>query len=1296
MGDGNLSETQAEGYPLRGHPDDDAIGYEEQLLNILKSPDIHADSESARFDAIWSIFNKLQNQDPFARSVFRSLSKSGVRRHQNFALSAFALVDNGERTSEDYERAVRSALRTDNYRLALNINIEATKSRVQTGCSAFLLAHALSHGLWNTAAQVWTDSFPAPLARESRDREPIPIYNTLSREMENYPNLPSSLYHLGQMVHTRAPVIVQSSGVLFSLVSQLIPLVLQNGKLMSSISQEGLKNLLETLRDLGTITPFVYFSAIGTLHKSATRPDKARMADFLYHDLHLAFPATLFSRARYGAMLRMHSAEGALAETYQYYLREFAKAHDSADLMAYHLVLTALARQGDVENVQRLFLELCQVHGRPKDIRFYGPLLYVHARLGDVQETEKVFRSLQDWGIQPNAVCWNILILAHSRSREPWGAFDVFRRMKLAGARPDKYSFAPLMGIHAKNGDTDNVLDILEQAQEQGVRGSYELLASLIQSHCLNDQADTAERVAEEATMAKLSGNPVILWNYLLRHYAFAANSKAVLRVQSRMQSLGVEPDDMTYAALMTMLVAIGKTHDAIRILRNLTLSHKMAATPFHYAIVLHGFAQEGNRDMATVIYHEMKARFPRIGASSRLAMLHLKSRRELEDNESLEFTTDFLAELLHEISTDARADPRPQPGLGRRRAVDAAPSIYFEHVATILAMRGKVDQADKILKRYESLTESSFLNLTPDSPKSIEFLTVRLMVSTYKHDWDDVESTWKQILERAIIVAARRARLNEPRSAVADPREAPGSGISHSTTTHQVEFLDKQDGFTFRSMIPKGHAPDSPLDRPGLSIIFAQRHLLEAPITRYLRSLDIRQQHTTAIAVVNRLEQVGFALTSKNWNFYLQMLTRSQEPDDWVLAYQAFEEKMIANTPPWPLLQSGKWTSSNPSESAPGAASTIFRRKTLEKRNPGQLMPTYTTAIHLATILVKANALAAQGDKSIIERLWQVAPDTCSFLRLVPHSKDRIQGVLLRGMKVKGDLPKRPRHPAHRDRSGVLGSKSPVDHVPVTELGGLRDAVRRDRSSNATTSSAAARTRDIEQAERYEGQIPRSPIVMEKKQRLEQEDQLTFRMRRSEQTLLNTLSKIRDGLAQPRTVSGKASGYPLIAPRTGSPGKRSSSPPTAGALMNPYDGRLEERAEAEKRLREMQSAAIRDALRHGRRVLFNPRKTRVTLRPPKPSQRLRRLRLPSVVYNDQLALPAHLPDRLTMIKTDRKREARERMINRLRKPGRDQQPLALSAPEEESPHSHDHHHHHHHYHHDDSVSWPGHATGSA
>ncbi|KIV97248.1 hypothetical protein PV10_01020 [Exophiala mesophila] len=1184
--------------PYRGEEDEEPIDAPRALQGILRylsnTPEqVH---DTSLLDKMVYLFRQLTDQGAFGSEVLSALASYGYREHADTALAAFRAIHRDQRTKQDYNNAVLISVHSNMYRSAQAINLEATDAGLNDTCSPLLLLYSVSRRLWRTAASVWQtsyhDQFLLSLKNPAADEK---LLAAVSKDQ----NLPAAILRLEKLLSARSLMVSPDQGALMSLSRKLLRLLVSSGDLMSDITPKGLLEILDTFSP----PPNVHGQALQTLLKLAKRPDKSGLSVLIYRHMRKLHPGVLPSRATLGILISLHCDEEATADVLQGLLAEFAEHHGMADKSSYQLVLSALSKQSDIDGVQNVFLDLCRVHGRPEEAAFYTPLLYAYARIGDVQGAERELKRMEEWNIKPTAYCWNILLYAYARSTHPEETLNRFAALTKQGFQPDVVSFGTLMALHSRNGDTDALLDLIELAQKSGIQGSYEIIAGLVQSYCLNDQIDTAVRLASVVTEAKFAGSPVKIWNHILRYYAFQAMPDKALEVQEKMKELGVVPDDMTYAALMSGLVVIGKTTDAAQILRILNLSSRLDATRFHYAIILHGYAMEGNRDMVQVIYKEMLHRFSRVGASANMTMLRFRAKLDLaEDGEDLTATLDQLMEIMTEDPQPDRASKTPQPGLHRQRPIDAVPSAYFELVAHLLTTKGRYRQANRLMQRDLSLKRSSYPSLQGERSVSLDFLTISMKILCSQQKWTAVEEAWNEILTVAIPFAQHvpvASRLQGVTTShgqlqVEDSAEMP------MPSSKEIRALNDRDT-EFASMIAESPS-NSPLARPDLQILPSQRFLIAGAITQYISALRQQTLFDEAIAVVRRLEEVGFALTSKNLNFYIQTLTQSPDLNHQILAFSLFENRLLPNTPPWTHLRRGKWLSPSSFSDGDQEASSlhIVSRRFEEQRRPGQLMPTYWTTVYLATVLRRFRRLARRDDanKSLLYELLEKAKGTFAYISQLPYHRDRIQALLLRKKQfIIGDIPKRTRQATPANRSGVLESQSPVDHVPVDNLATVEEDIQSttDNSHDDQGQGQGPRS-SIDQMEIYEGQIPRGVTFQERQGQFETLETAQYRVSRKERRLLETLRIMRHDITLPRIMSSRRFGRPSALP-TVKPGQPTPQRLAGQSLFNPRFTRLESRDREIQRQRQQRLAMLDDMSNRSHPPPLEFRKSRVSVR---------------------------------------------------------------------------------------------------
>jgi len=1187
---------------------------EQQLLRLISA---NRPTTSQTYTEAWNVFLSSHDQHRLASPLLLFLSTSDSADDLGHALKAFYVIHYDHKSKNDYDAAVRVSIKLRNYALGRKINSEAVARGLNDDCSQLLLAHCIEHELWRNAASVWQMSYRAGGAYSRDGPHAYAFENKSWPIFDNMPNLATKLLELGRALKNKPLVYAKERVVLTNMASRLLFRAVMNTRIMGAITESGLLRVTNVWYELYVLNPNHFTQALKTLLDMARSRNRSQLAITIYRSLRYRYPEHEIPPVVYGMLLSICAQARSPRARLTYLLREFGTMHGKPDKAAYQIAMTTLARQGDVQGVQTFFERFCRDHGTPKQTAYVTPLLYARAILGDVSGTEAVFEQLSEHGLAPDTYCWNIRLYARSRSSQPETAFGLFEKMKAEGVRPDAYTFGTLMGLCANLGDTEGVHKLVELARNSGIPGTYPMIDTLVHSYCLNDEVESAEQLAEAATHMHLKGSPVRVWNILLRHYAFRADSDAVLRIQQRMREVGVVPDGMTYAALMTALVVIGKTRNAVEILRSLDLDQTVDPTPFHYSIVLHGFAQEGNRDMANVIFCEMLDRFPRISLSARLAMLHVQSKRDYVKTLSMPRgrlvhtvlkqgrATEFLGEMLLETSKQDLATKEPQPGLGRRRVQRAIPFVYMDFLIRSLASDGQIGAAEALLRRYESLRQSSYLDLNKGN-EVIDLLTAQMIVAIQKQQWTVVQRTWDQILTRATQDALSfserpERRKTEDTKAAADlettdggsaPGKAPSLTSPVPRRATNLETVEANSESSFTSMLAAPAGVRSPLDKLNLRILPSQRFILSIPLTNYMRALDAQGRYDAMVDLVQKLQQVGFALTSKNWNTYIQVLTRSPSSGHQLLAFETFEHKLYPNTPPWRLLRRGKWL-----ERIPGATlragyaqkNEPVPRKMVEKLRPELPVPTYFTMVYLGTALMKFHRLANKGDQSKLTQARERAPGTLRRVQHMPYLRDRVQGILLRGRQVKGDLVKRPRRAPIPDRSGLRGSKSPLDHISVDELQNIEEAIapRHDiRPSSeggdcTKPDQADTWTHDINLAEKFEGQIIRSPTYRDSQGRYEEEAEVSRRISAEERRRVRLVDRIRQDIQHPRVMNDAYFGAPdpsgsprpeISRQRTGRSQATSLAP---GSLYDPYDRRLEERAEREEATIQSQASRL-------------------------------------------------------------------------------------------------------------------------
>ncbi|RMZ85205.1 hypothetical protein DV738_g394, partial [Chaetothyriales sp. CBS 135597] len=981
----------------------------EHLLNLL-GPDPKPDLAQRRRDKAWDIWVSLPDQERFASRMLRKFSQATHAADLDRAMQAYSIIPQDERTVGDYSSAVSVTIARHRYHHAFRACDEAIARGKGLEPAQTLLLCCLRQRLWKNAARAWRSFFV--------DKR----HNDLDWSvLDNEPELVLLTTKLLKRLNAADVVLAADLPTLRQLASVLVTRIASSARVMAVITQEGILQVYHLSKAIGISKPTHFALALSNLCHTLRDRLRVDLALLIYRTFRANYPR--LSEGVFIGLLRLCSQAKSTPETFDYIMKQYQEFH-IPQTKAYNIAMMSMAREANVAEVERYFDDYKRTTGRPVGLPVLVPRLYVHAITGDVAQTKHALSQIRDeYGLEPDIVCWNILLYAHCRSPQPHAAFEAFDEMISRSIQPDVYTFGTLTAIASNSGDTSRVLSLIDLAGQYGIPRHGDMVASVVHSLCLNGRGQDAWDFAEQATRGGVHGSAVRMWNNLLRHYAFLTDERSIAQIQKTMQQLGVKPDAMTYAALMTSLVRKSRTEQALHLIRRSHLEGKVVANAFHYSILIHGFAMEKNRDMVSTLYREMEDRFPRITPSARLAMLYSQVHRDWDNNLQRIVSSPMLPNAtlslpnIEALVKDSVLDTSiadmmtkdPQPGFRRRSPQSALESISTEVLIDTFMADAQVEKSVQVMNNVLPTSQRPRPEIS-SQPESIEMLTTRMFVAIHDQDWRAVDTIWSTILTSAI---KKGLALNAPPQLFAALRSFQDSGANVQ------QYSDKCKDI---------------LAEHDLAILPANRFLLSRPLSRYIQALELQPGLSRRLrGLITSLEACGFELSSKNWNSAVQALCKSNLEHDRLLAFEIFHNKFLTHLPTYRNLFSS--TYANPVQIATGRQADVAKRKLTEHTNPGFLIPTYFTVVYLASTLKSF----AGGHKDFVSKVSATFPETYHYVNRLPYKPDRIQGVLLRGNSSFGNPIKRPRATTFVDVAGVAGSSAIVDQISRDVLDEIR-----------------------------------------------------------------------------------------------------------------------------------------------------------------------------------------------------------------------------------------------------------------
>ncbi|XP_024541829.1 pentatricopeptide repeat-containing protein At2g34400-like [Selaginella moellendorffii] len=215
-------------------------------------------------------------------------------------------------------------------------------------------------------------------------------------------------------------------------------------------------------------------------------------------------------------------------------------------------------------------------------VRVSNALITMYGRLEDVVSARRVF----DGNLEKDRVSWNALIAAYARNGHGTLAFQMYRLMNLEAYRPNLVTFVCVLRactcieegrtIHRHVAESKLVSDTMVGTALVTMYGSC---------GSLNDAVGIFE-----SSIVKNE----ITWTSILVVSAQHHHHHDVLELYSAMVLDGIDPNHVTFVALLFSCCHHGLPSEALSFYRSMTPDHGIEPNLFHLACVFDTLAREG------------------------------------------------------------------------------------------------------------------------------------------------------------------------------------------------------------------------------------------------------------------------------------------------------------------------------------------------------------------------------------------------------------------------------------------------------------------------------------------------------------------------------------------------------------------------------------------------------------------------------------------------------------------------------------------------------------------------------
>ena len=604
-----------------------------------------------------------------------------------------------------------------------------------------------------------------------------------------------------------------------------------------------------------------------------------------------------------------------------------------------------LAKNGELESVQKLFDDYYSEYGAPQTNSLYHSMLLAHNRRADINGITRALNKMgEDHGYKPDIIAYNFVISTFARIGDVEGARSWFRKLDKKGLKPNSHTYSSLMSMYGKRGDLDALNDMYQMSKAEGITADVGMVDSLVLANINQEDLGEAERLVKEFSKIDMEGSRAFIWNNLLNAHALRKNVEKVSELHGQMQEAGVAPDNMTYAALMTSLTIAKHPNAANKLLQKVMPRANMKRTALHYAIVMGGYLATKEYGEVFRLYKDMVERSLRptmstqnvlIRAAAAIDMSHKDQDAHPEDPTIFTRAQQTFEQTLATLDPLELAAHEPRKFAGPNPVNEAFSSTYFEYLIFLYGKEGAFDKVTELYDRFIKTT-SQYTHHDIKASPPVRLLTALMVAYRKAGNQEEVEKCWNLALDKSQKLA------------------------SHSkSATHEPGWVMK-----------------------------SRRFIINLPLRQYILSLSPESRvPAPSIAKLNatitHLLSCGYALNSPNWNLYTQVLARSPHPDHQALAFRICERELIADWPGWAHL-------GDPEYMKPKIRSMTRHTLLVHQKR----MPAYLTFVWLAKAWVQARNRRSGATGSWIAG---TAPRTVDAVVNMPRVEDGPQKTILR-----------------------------------------------------------------------------------------------------------------------------------------------------------------------------------------------------------------------------------------------------------------------------------------------------------
>ncbi|CAN6444748.1 unnamed protein product [Victoria cruziana] len=239
---------------------------------------------------------------------------------------------------------------------------------------------------------------------------------------------------------------------------------------------------------------------------------------------------------------------------------------------------------------------VCKV-GLVCDCYIHNSLIHMYCRGSEVSAARQVFANMRERDV----VSWTSMMTGYVANDRSLDALQLFKQMEAEGLEPNEATALAVLRACADLGALSVGRKLHDFLRQKGFDSNARVITALIDMYAKCGRIDLASEVFDG-----LPRVDVYSWTAMISGLAIHGLCESALGSFARMQTLGIQPDEMTLTAVLAACRNAGWVNEGMKLFKSMEENYGVVPTIQHYGCVVDLLARAGQLEEAEELIKAM------------------------------------------------------------------------------------------------------------------------------------------------------------------------------------------------------------------------------------------------------------------------------------------------------------------------------------------------------------------------------------------------------------------------------------------------------------------------------------------------------------------------------------------------------------------------------------------------------------------------------------------------------------------------------------------------------------------